>query len=60
MFKTLMEWFGFDPIEPRRHPEIKMMRPTLFDSEVKKQQRRRFSTIDRDRRTNDHNLGRQD
>jgi hypothetical protein len=58
ILKTLTDWFGFDPIEPRRHPEIPMTPlRTLFESEVNKQHRR-TTAIDRDRDVNAKNLGR--
>ena len=59
MFKTLLEWFGFDPVEPPRHPEIPTtpMR-TIFDSELAKQRRR--TPIARDLDLNARSLGRED
>jgi hypothetical protein len=56
MFKTLIEWLGFDPIERPRHPEVRTMPRTLFDSDLSKQVRK--TAIDRDIEINDRNLGR--
>lgn len=56
--KTLREWFGFDPVEPPRHPEIRITPlSTLFESDINKQ-RRRTAAIDRDNEMNARNLGR--